>query len=304
VAAGATLIDVAMGGLPLIIGAVVVGLVALGGVAGGLVLLTGGALVAALVAGGAAWLYWSRSAHQAVAGLGDEFKGLLGTFKASWSGIVDAITSGDVGLAAKIAWLSFEVGFLQDFPNAVRQFTMFTALLATGFAVLAAHIEMASNSLEALFALLDDPAHGKDYLDIAARANEAIAERLKRDRRQIAEDAAATIKGSAEELKRAAEELTTARHRAFVQAHPAEVGTVIGGLGMAALGVGGGAEALGGAGGAAKDAMHKISAVGTFNAAAIFGLGGGGPLEGIERNTAAANGHLKKIAAQGRFKIV
>jgi TP901 family phage tail tape measure protein len=122
------------------VGAVGVGLVALGGTVnllafaiGGIgtavALVTGavGALLSPLglltagVAGlGYHWLTATESGKQAMTAMGKQIQWLGGIFSESWKGITDAVMAGDLELAARVAWVGLRqvwdagIGFLND----------------------------------------------------------------------------------------------------------------------------------------------------------------------------------------------
>jgi hypothetical protein len=68
----------------------------------GLVIVALGALAAYLV-------YATDVGSQALSWLGDQFSDLMETATAAWQGIADALAAGDLGLAAKIVWLTLQM---------------------------------------------------------------------------------------------------------------------------------------------------------------------------------------------------
>jgi hypothetical protein len=63
-----------------------------------------GIIVGSVVALGALFLTQTDAGRQFTSDLGDAFEGLQGRATAAWGGIKDALSEGDLGLAAKIAW--------------------------------------------------------------------------------------------------------------------------------------------------------------------------------------------------------
>jgi hypothetical protein len=68
-----------------------------------------GLVIAAVVALGAILLYVTGAGAKALAWLGDKFKVLKEDALASFGGIADALTAGDIALAVKILWLSLKM---------------------------------------------------------------------------------------------------------------------------------------------------------------------------------------------------
>jgi hypothetical protein len=76
------------------------------------VLLNPITLVIAALGGLVAYLlYTSEAGAKALDWLGERFGGLRDTALAAWEGISDALAAGDLGLAAKIAWLALKMEF-------------------------------------------------------------------------------------------------------------------------------------------------------------------------------------------------
>jgi hypothetical protein len=79
-----------------------------------------GLVSAALLALGGYLLYTTDAGQQALQGLATEFRSLQETALAAWRGIADALATGDLGLAARIAWLILKlvwkqgVGWLEE----------------------------------------------------------------------------------------------------------------------------------------------------------------------------------------------
>lgn len=104
-AAGIALVG--LGGIMSAIGAViggVVGTITFFGAVIGTILSPVGILVAAIVGGAAAFLTMTDTGQQLVTFLQEKFSGLLGFVQGVIGGISDALKSGDLTLAAKIAW--------------------------------------------------------------------------------------------------------------------------------------------------------------------------------------------------------
>ncbi|MFQ3651723.1 MAG: hypothetical protein SNJ75_15470 [Gemmataceae bacterium] len=53
----------------------------------------------------------SDAGSQALGWLGEQFNGLKETTLAAWQGISDALAAGDIGLAARILWLTLKMEF-------------------------------------------------------------------------------------------------------------------------------------------------------------------------------------------------
>ncbi|MEQ8789481.1 MAG: phage tail tape measure protein [Pirellulaceae bacterium] len=117
VAAGVGLII--LGTLISSIGAVIGGLVAVIGAVGTAIAILGkiiallltpiGLVVIAVVALGGYLLYATGLGGKALAWLGERFQVLKDDALATWKGISDALAAGDIGLAAKILWLTLKM---------------------------------------------------------------------------------------------------------------------------------------------------------------------------------------------------
>ncbi len=68
-----------------------------------------GLVIAGVVALGGYILYSTGIGAKALSGLGDHFAALKADAKAAWKGIGDALAAGDIGLAAKILWLTLKM---------------------------------------------------------------------------------------------------------------------------------------------------------------------------------------------------
>ncbi len=142
-AAGTTLFDIALGGLPLILGAVVVGLIAYYGA----LLAVGAAFVGLAALGVAAFVYFSGAGTAALKYLGDQFAPLLSRFQEMWGGLVKAISAGDLKLAAEIAWQGVKVAFLENTQGIRSAWADLSAYLQSGFTVIAASWELLAISV-------------------------------------------------------------------------------------------------------------------------------------------------------------
>ena len=78
-----------------------------------LVLTPLGAIAVALTGGVALWAWWSGSGGKAIAWLTARFGSVASIFGQSWKGIIDAVSSGDLGLAGQIACAGLELAFLE-----------------------------------------------------------------------------------------------------------------------------------------------------------------------------------------------
>jgi hypothetical protein len=70
-----------------------------------------GLVTAAVVALAGYLIYTSDAGSQALGWLGEQFNGLKETALAAWQGISDALAAGDIGLAARILWLTLKMEF-------------------------------------------------------------------------------------------------------------------------------------------------------------------------------------------------
>ncbi|GIW85735.1 MAG: hypothetical protein KatS3mg108_0059 [Isosphaeraceae bacterium] len=70
-----------------------------------------GLVTAAVVALAGYLIYTSDAGSQALGWLGEQFNGLKDTALAAWQGISDALAAGDIGLAARILWLTLKMEF-------------------------------------------------------------------------------------------------------------------------------------------------------------------------------------------------
>jgi hypothetical protein len=68
-----------------------------------------GLVIAAVVSLGGYLLYISGTGEKALAWLGERFLSLRDTALAAWKGISDALAAGDIGLAARILWLTLKM---------------------------------------------------------------------------------------------------------------------------------------------------------------------------------------------------
>lgn len=68
-----------------------------------------GLVIAALASLGGYFLYVSGAGQRALSWLGEQFAALRETALAAWQGISDALAAGDIGLAAKILWLTLKM---------------------------------------------------------------------------------------------------------------------------------------------------------------------------------------------------
>jgi hypothetical protein len=75
----------------------------------GFILSPIGLVAAALVSLGGYFLYVSGIGQRALAWLGQQFIALRETALAAWKGISDALAAGDIGLAARILWLTLKL---------------------------------------------------------------------------------------------------------------------------------------------------------------------------------------------------
>ncbi len=75
----------------------------------GAILSPVGLVIAALVSLGGYLLYVSGAGQQALSWLGQQFAALRDTALAAWKGISDALAAGDIGLAARILWLTLKM---------------------------------------------------------------------------------------------------------------------------------------------------------------------------------------------------
>ncbi len=115
VAAGITVAGIALlglsvvaGGLSTVLGAVVAVLPIIGGALAFLVSPVG-LILAGLVGGGAAWLTFSESGRNAMAAVSE----ILDTFKQTLGGVMDALSAGELALAAKIGMVGLRIAMLQ-----------------------------------------------------------------------------------------------------------------------------------------------------------------------------------------------
>lgn len=72
-----------------------------------------GLVVGALTALGGYLLYTSGVGEGALSWLGEQFRSLRDTAIAAWKGIGDALAAGDIGLAAKVLWLTLKMKWLE-----------------------------------------------------------------------------------------------------------------------------------------------------------------------------------------------
>lgn len=70
-----------------------------------------GLVTAAVVALAGYLIYTSDAGSQVLGWLGQQFNALKDTALSAWQGIVDALAAGDIGLAARILWLTLKMEF-------------------------------------------------------------------------------------------------------------------------------------------------------------------------------------------------
>jgi len=97
-----------IGGLVAVIGAVGTAIAILGKIIA-LLLTPIGLVILAVVALGGYLLYATGVGGKALAWLGERFETLKNDGIAAWQGIADALAAGDIGLAAKILWLTLKM---------------------------------------------------------------------------------------------------------------------------------------------------------------------------------------------------
>src|SRR5690606_21646243 len=97
-----------IGGLVAVIGAVGTAIAILGKIIA-LLLTPIGLVVLAVVALAGYLLYATGIGGKALAWLGERFETLKNDGIAAWQGIADALAAGDIGLAAKILWLTLKM---------------------------------------------------------------------------------------------------------------------------------------------------------------------------------------------------
>ena len=96
------------GGIASIISGVGTAIVILGAILGA-ILSPIGLVITGMVALAAYILYATGAGAKALKWLGEKFEILKGTAMAAWQGIGDALAAGDIGLAAKILWLTLKM---------------------------------------------------------------------------------------------------------------------------------------------------------------------------------------------------
>ncbi|GIW89560.1 MAG: hypothetical protein KatS3mg108_3884 [Isosphaeraceae bacterium] len=92
-----------------------------------------GLVSVALVALGGYLLYTSGVGEQALTWLGDQFNSLKDTALAAWQGIADALAAGDIGLAARIAWLTLKLIWKQGVAWLEERWMQFKAFFIETF---------------------------------------------------------------------------------------------------------------------------------------------------------------------------
>ena len=92
-----------------------------------------GLVSVALVALGGYLLYTSGVGEQALTWLGDQFHSLKDTALAAWQGIADALATGDISLAARIAWLTLKLIWKQGVAWLEERWMQFKAFFIDTF---------------------------------------------------------------------------------------------------------------------------------------------------------------------------
>jgi hypothetical protein len=276
-----------------------------------------GLVVAALVGLGYLFATETEAGKRMTDELKAGFVSFAETAKTAWGGIVDAIQAGDIGLAAKIAlaavslewakavlwwtekWNAFKGIFVDGWHDAVAglklMFWDFTAWIARTFSAAIEKLVQATAWIADKIGL-DDFAKGlRENFDFSDANINRNRDRIKgeilddRQRRQREADAArkADAAGAMDDVRKAAEELKDAvdeagRKRAALQdkvPEKAKSGS------MSELD-----EVV--------DLARKVDIQGTFNAAAVRGLGAESLNERTARAVDQINENVKKIAAE------
>ena len=309
-----------------------------------------GLVITAVAALGGYLLYVSGAGAQALSWLGQQFAALRDTALAAWHGISDALAAGDIGLAAKILWLTLKmewqrgiawlnekwIGFKETFMAVATEavygtakiltkawagiqtawietvafmskaWTVFTSGLVTGWRTAQNRIAKKFVSLMAMFDDTVDVEATQQILDEdfqrEQRGREEATQQQLRDIETTRQARRAAIdqeeKGTLDILDQEKDARHVARRKQYDADQKAAEDAVAearkeweAALAEAAkkreeAEATGGPERLKKAGpleGMDMEAMGKkaVSVQGTFNAMAVRGMGGGGPMERV-----------------------
>ena len=252
-----------------------------------------GGLIALLAIGVAAWAAWSSSGQAAVgyarsyvgntiAWLQERFGQLFKDFKVAWDGIVAAVSKGDLATAAEIAWVSLKLTFFEAIKAMGGNWnTFYTTYLQTitligdAWDVLWTRVKQGWRNLQNILAkgiaIVLGVVEGKsaeerqqvlDELDaMAAEDNKATESKLQGrilDRQKTLTDALAALPASDQAR------INALRQQLAALAETAKEGSV---------------------NTPEFYAPKNIATAGTFNAAAIRSVAGGGAIDQIAQNT-------------------
>jgi len=291
------------------------------------------AIPVALAAGVGAWLYFSGEGSRAIEFLKGTFGELLTDFYSAWGGITTAIGSGDLVLAGEIAWAGLKLTFLDAVKAMGGNWTAFRSNLLVGLNYMRKTFttsfqfigdawstvltgmqtgwRSAQNFLAKGITRLLGLIEGRDVSEelktldematadnnkATAKRDEAITQREAATQKRLAEQEAqlqaslAALPESDEaHIAQLREQLAALNTKAATQA--AEVGK---------------SQFEANLPKAASDPEKIRNRIaGTFNAAAVQGLGGGSAVDKIAQNTAETAKALKQmLRAAGRGEIV
>jgi hypothetical protein len=256
----------------------------------------------ALVAGVAAWLYWSDEGNRVIAWLQTRFGDLLKTASQIWRGIVAAVGSGDLALAGEIAFVGIELAFLNSVKAMGGNWTAFQSFwiksvnligdawdtvltrFQTGWRSAQNVVAKGITSLLGLISGQDVSEQLTTLDEMATHDNKATT--AKRDK-SITDREAAMQRDLA--ALPASDEERIAALKAQLQALVAKAESAAGAPFAAAMPK------------AASDPDRIRSRIaGTFNAAAVQGLGAGSAVEKIVENTKETAKQLDRIAKMVR----
>lgn len=313
VGAGLVVVGAVISGLGAVLGAISAAVVAFGSVlaaiGAGLAFLI--SPIGLAIAGLTALTVWfftaTETGRQAVGYLVDAFSQLATFVGKTFKGIKDALTAGDISLAAEVLWASLRVAWLTG-TNFLRGYWesflqgMLDAMVPVAKGIASLLIDAMFAAGKAITAVME--ATGLDKIldpggKIFGNVKALLSDKSGLVRSGLKTAAGLGISGVAADFKGASDDRLAASQAALDEARQKFVDAQERAANAAADPNGPAARALGGLSvpdirAGLEQARTAVS--GTFSAAAASGLGGSRQLDTIATNTGTTNNLLKKIA--------
>lgn len=255
-------------------------------------------MAVALAAGAGIWLYWSGNGAKAMKFLQERFGALFKDFKTGWDGIIDAIGTGRLELAANIAFVGVKLAFLDVIKALGGSWTDFQKLWFKSvhlvgdvwdsvFARIRKGWLGAQNFLSKGIAYLLGRIEGKSAAEIA-QVQSILEEDGRKEQSKVDSELEASLKRRQAEL-----EAQLASLPASDQAEIDRLRAQLAQLTKEAK-VGSGTPLLN----FGLKTPNSVHTAGTFNALAIRGVSSGGPLNEIAKATKETAKNTKTIAGK------